>query len=160
MTARDVLETNIDPAVPADMAKASIDDFAAEVLHEGAAELVSIADETEARVAAHYGLASGIGPGTAELVREAARTLRSLATERYGRAAAETVADFFRPGHTYSRGQWRFACLAVAAAPWDGEIRATGFLTRNDGTGTVHGMTRDDWEHGGWTEVTEAGEVQ
>ncbi|MFH9826762.1 hypothetical protein [Streptomyces bobili] len=34
MSARDVLETNIDPAVPEDMARRSIDQFAAEVLAE------------------------------------------------------------------------------------------------------------------------------
>lgn len=49
------------------------------VLAEAAEHLERIADETEAQVAAHYGLASGIGPGSADMVREAARTVRSLA---------------------------------------------------------------------------------
>lgn len=59
-------------------------------------------------------------------------------------------ADFFQPGTTYQRGRWTFQCLAVDTAPWDGELRAAGFLIRTDGTGTVHGMNREDWAHGGW----------
>jgi hypothetical protein len=51
----------------------------AQAFTDGAAELDSIADETEARVAAYYGAASGIGPGSADMVRECARTLRGLA---------------------------------------------------------------------------------
>lgn len=49
------------------------------VLTEAAEKLDRIADETEAKVAEHYGQASGIGPGSADMVREAARTVRSLA---------------------------------------------------------------------------------
>jgi hypothetical protein len=49
------------------------------VLTEAAAELDRIADEVEARVAEYYGRSSGIGPGSADMVREAARTVRSLA---------------------------------------------------------------------------------
>ncbi|NUQ99158.1 MAG: hypothetical protein HOY79_22250 [Streptomyces sp.] len=75
----------------------------------------------------------------------------AAAQEKSSRPAVDATPDFFRPGHTYSRGQWRFECLAVAVASWDGQTRATGFLTRSDGTGTVHGMTADDWSHGGWT---------
>ncbi|GAA0705058.1 hypothetical protein GCM10010193_70120 [Kitasatospora atroaurantiaca] len=50
-----------------------------QVLTEAAVHLERIADETEAQVAAHYGRASGIGPGSADMVREAARSVRSLA---------------------------------------------------------------------------------
>jgi hypothetical protein len=164
MTARDVLETNIDPAVPASMAKASIDDFAAEVLLEGAAELDSIADETEARVAAHYGPASGIGPGSAELVREAARTLRSVATERYCQAPVEPTPDFFQPGRTYVRHQINptlldeqrtFKVVAVVETP-RGQRVALGFSSYSSGIWIPDG----EYELDGWTpEATAAGEV-
>lgn len=50
-----------------------------QVLAEAAEELERIADAVEAKVAEYYGQASGIGPGSAEMVREAARTVRSLA---------------------------------------------------------------------------------
>ncbi|MDH6116865.1 hypothetical protein ABH930_000284 [Kitasatospora sp. GAS204A] len=51
-----------------------------QVLAEAADHLDRIADETEAQVAAHYGH-SGIGPGSADMVRECARTLRGLAAD-------------------------------------------------------------------------------
>lgn len=66
------------------------------------------------------------------------------------------IPDFFQPDVTYERGRWRFTCLAVAAAPWDGETRAVGFLTRGDGTGSAHGMTADNWTDDGWTPVAPA----
>lgn len=50
-------------------------------LTEAAAHLDRIADATEAEVAKHYGPASGIGPGSADMVREAAKTVRALATQ-------------------------------------------------------------------------------
>lgn len=50
-----------------------------QVLTGAAEHLERIADETEARVAEYYGAASGMGPGSAGLVREAAQTLRGLA---------------------------------------------------------------------------------
>jgi hypothetical protein len=53
-----------------------------QVLGEAAAHLEHIADETEAKVAEHYGPKSGLGPGSADMVREAARTVRSLAAAR------------------------------------------------------------------------------
>ncbi|MGA5183077.1 hypothetical protein [Streptomyces pseudogriseolus] len=61
------------------------------------------------------------------------------------------MTGFFAPGRTYQRGRWTFQCLAVEAAPWDGQQRAVGFLTWVDGTGTVHGMTADDW--GRWADT-------
>ena len=63
--------------------------------------------------------------------------------------------DFFETARTYQRGRWTFQCLAVDTAPWDGQIRAVGFLIRSDGTGTVHGMTTDDWVHGEWIPAPE-----
>lgn len=51
----------------------------AEVLAEAGDHLDRTADEVEARVADHFGPASGIGPGSADMVREAAATVRALA---------------------------------------------------------------------------------
>ncbi|MEU5608399.1 hypothetical protein AB0H03_06525 [Streptomyces sparsogenes] len=53
----------------------------AEVLREAADKVERIADTVEARVAAHYGAASGIGPGSADMVREVAGSLRDWADE-------------------------------------------------------------------------------
>lgn len=70
--------------------------------------------------------------------------------------AKKPGAAFFETGRTYQRGRWQFQCLAVDTAPWDGQIRAAGFLLRSDGTGIVHGMAADDWAHGEWTAVAPA----
>jgi hypothetical protein len=58
---------------------ASIGAYRAEVLTEAAAELDRIADTVEARVAEHYGPASGIGPGSAQMLRDAAGNVRYMA---------------------------------------------------------------------------------
>jgi hypothetical protein len=79
---------------PVDEAEGLIDAHRAEVLAEGAVELDRIADEAEARVATHFGQASGIGPGSAELVREAARTLRSMAGGKSTRPELEPLVVF------------------------------------------------------------------
>ncbi|WP_035796392.1 hypothetical protein [Kitasatospora mediocidica] len=63
----------------------ALDAYRDQVLTEAADHLDRIADATEAKVAEHYGPASGIGPGSADMVREAARTVRSLATAPDGR---------------------------------------------------------------------------
>ncbi|MEU2062866.1 hypothetical protein [Streptomyces sp. NPDC013455] len=83
-----------------------------EVLHEGAAELDRMANETEARVAAHYGPASGIGPGSADLVREAARTLRSMAEGKSSRPAADVT-----PGLT-ARQERLLDAIRTHGGPW------------------------------------------
>ena len=62
-----------------DQAHAALEQHRDQTLIEAADLLERIADEAEAKVAEYYGQASGIGPGSAELVREAARTVRSLA---------------------------------------------------------------------------------
>ncbi|MFJ2780251.1 hypothetical protein [Kitasatospora sp. NPDC087315] len=49
---------------------------------EAADHLDRIADEVEAKVAAYYGPESGIGPGSAGMVRMDAKELRTLATAR------------------------------------------------------------------------------
>lgn len=63
-----------------------------------------------------------------------------------------TDADFFQPGRTYRRGRWTFHCHAVAPTPTSGQTCALGFLTRTDGTCTVHALGPDDWEHQGWAD--------
>jgi hypothetical protein len=76
----------------------------AEVLTEAAAELDRIADIVEARVAEHYGPASGIGPGSAQMLRDAAGNVRYMARKDTGGAvqaptgeSTETAPSFFRP---------------------------------------------------------------
>jgi hypothetical protein len=69
-----------------------------------------------------------------------------------------TTADFFQPDHTYTRRRWRFQCLAVAPNPFDGEIRALGFLYRPGEPATVTGMDPENWEHDEWIDT--AGEDQ
>lgn len=67
----------------------------------------------------------------------------------------ESTPDFFEPDHTYQRGRWQFQCLAVAPAPfWGGDVRAVGYLTRQDGTGSVVGLDPEDWAHGTWRETS------
>ncbi|MFJ2568143.1 hypothetical protein ACIO02_35360 [Streptomyces sp. NPDC087568] len=139
MTARDKLYAyaGTPSVLPESMLDAALDAHRAEVLAEGAAELDRIADETEARVAAYYGQASGIGPGSAELVREAARTLRSLAEEPSARTEgkssqpADATPDFFQPGQTYAEPgdttDWRFRCDSITTHPEDGERTALGW---------------------------------
>lgn len=72
-----------------------------------------------------------------------------------GSREADATPDFFQPDHTYERGRWQFQCHAVAPTPWNGEVWATGFLSRRDGTGSVAGMGVDDWGHGGWRDIAD-----
>ena len=65
-------------------------------------------------------------------------------------------ADFFQPGHTYQRGRWQFQCLAVAPAPWNGEVRAVGYLLSSDDEGSVWHLNPEDWARGDWTEGGDA----
>jgi hypothetical protein len=88
---------------------------------------------------------------------DAADLLRRMAGEKSSREA-DATPDFFQPGRTYQRRRWEFQCLAVAPAPHDGQVRAVGYLGRPNETATVHGMTRENWEHDGWTDVTEGGD--
>jgi hypothetical protein len=69
----------------------------------------------------------------------------------------DVAPDFFQPGRAYTRGRWTFHCLAVAPRPWNGETRAVGYLSRDDGTGSTVDWGATDWAHAGWTE---AGEVR
>ncbi|WP_433893072.1 hypothetical protein [Streptomyces sp. CA-111067] len=70
----------------------ALDAYRAEVLAEAADRLTAIADEAEARVAEHYGAASGIGPGSADMVREAARTVRDMAGKDTREGESTTAA--------------------------------------------------------------------
>ena len=67
-------------------------------------------------------------------------------------------ADFFEPDRTYQRRRWQFQCLAVAPNPFNGETRAVGYLHRPGEPATAAALDPDDWAHGGWADVTEAGE--
>lgn len=62
----------------------AMDAHRVEVLTEAAAELDRIADTVEARVAEHYGPASGIGPGSAQMLRDAAGNVRYMARKDIG----------------------------------------------------------------------------
>jgi len=62
-----------------DRLRAELAEARRRTLADAADHLDRIADEAEAKVAAHYGPASGIGPGSADMVRECARTLRDRA---------------------------------------------------------------------------------
>jgi hypothetical protein len=75
---------------PGDIADQLYAAVRAEALVEGAVVLERIAAETEARVAEHFGAASGIGPGSAEMVTASADTLRDLAGEKSSREAIAT----------------------------------------------------------------------
>lgn len=86
MTARDDLDAALDAACSTDEGQRLLDAYREQlaqhrdqVLTEGAELLDRIADETEAQVAARYGPTSGLGPGSADMVRECAHTLRDHA---------------------------------------------------------------------------------
>lgn len=69
-------------------------------------------------------------------------------------------AGFFEVDRSYVSGTWQFHCEAITPSPSTGETRALGWKRS-----PVHGihlwhavaLDPDDWEHGGWTDVTEAG---
>ncbi|GGR70782.1 MULTISPECIES: hypothetical protein [Streptomyces] len=121
MTARDELRKYVrllaDAWTPPEQTDARVERLYSlvrtEVLREGAVELDLIADEVEARVAAHYGPASGIGPRSAELVRESARTLRSMAE---GKSSRRPAADA-TPGLTVRQERLRDA-IRTHGGPW------------------------------------------
>lgn len=69
---------------------------------------------------------------------------------------------FFEPGRTYTSGTMKFRCEAISSSPGTGERRALGWKYAQ--VYAVHhwyatALDPDDWEHGGWTEDNEAGEV-
>jgi hypothetical protein len=146
MSARDVLETNIDPAVP-DGGRASIDAYRAEVLAEAGllpkADVVAWLTKKAREETPVWLLASKVERGA---VRP--DNLRML------------PARFFETGCKYTSGTWEFRCEAISLSPTTGEARALGWQYA-----PVHGVHHwhataldpDDWEHGGWAEVTEGG---
>jgi hypothetical protein len=119
--------------------------YRAEELCKAADELERTADEVEAIVATHYGPESGIGPGSAEMLRMAGRQVRGMVG--HDAHAVEAVqSDFFQPGHAYThRDGSDFRCLTVAPHPLTGELRAFGWHIRN---GRHEGSTLDpdDWQ--------------
>lgn len=119
-----------------------------EVLTEAAAELDRIADTVEARVAEHYGPASGISPGSAQMLRDAAGNVRYMARKDTREGESTTAApDFFQPGHGYThRNGTDFRCVAVTTHPNTGERRALGWIVRN-GWHEAGALDPDDWTH-------------
>lgn len=130
----------------------------AEVLTEAADELDRIADTVEARVAEHYGPASGIGPGSARMLRDAAGNVRYMA-RKDTREGESTVAapDFFQPGRTYQSAQLSFRCIDIDTHPDTHEQRAIGWMARGERWHRIASLNPDDWEQGGWTETTAGG---
>jgi hypothetical protein len=144
MSARDVLETNIDPAVP-DSGRASIDAYRAEVLAEAGllpkADVVAWLTKKAREETPVWQLASKVERGA---VRP--NNLRML------------PADFFEPGQTYASGTTKFRCEAISPSPTTGEPRALGWKYAR--VYAVHhwfatALDPDDWAHGGWVDVTE-----
>lgn len=71
------------------------------------------------------------------------------------------AANFFEPGRSYVSGTWQFRCEAITPSPGTSEIRALGW--KRSPVHDVHlwhaaALDPDDWKHGGWTDITEAGE--
>ncbi|MEV7470444.1 hypothetical protein AB0O20_28665 [Streptomyces kronopolitis] len=77
-----------------------------------------------------------------------------------GESTRDAAPDFFQPGRTYQHCcHWDFQCLAVAPSPFNGEIRAVGFLFREGEPAAIAtALDPDDWGHGGWAEATEGGD--
>ncbi|MEU5360221.1 hypothetical protein ACFY9R_29130 [Streptomyces albidoflavus] len=58
---------------------------------------------------------------------------------------------FFQPGITYHlRRRWHFQCLAVAPDPFNGEIRAVGFIYRPGEPARTTAYGPADWAYGDW----------
>ena len=69
-------------------------------------------------------------------------------------------AGFFEVDRSYVSGTCQFRCEAITPSPGTGEVRALGWKrSPMHGTHLWHAVALDpdDWEHGGWTDVTEAG---
>lgn len=69
-------------------------------------------------------------------------------------------AGFFEVGREYTSGTWKFRCEAISPSPGTNELRALGW--KHAPVYDVHqwhavALDPDDWEHGGWAEVTEDG---
>jgi hypothetical protein len=69
-------------------------------------------------------------------------------------------AGFFEVDRTYASGTTKFRCEAISPSPTTGEHRAIGWKYAR--VYAVHhwfatALDPDDWEHGGWVEVTEDG---
>jgi hypothetical protein len=135
MSARDVLETNIDPAVP-DGGRASIDAYRAEVLAEAGllpkADVVAWLTKKAREETPVWLLASKVQRGA---VRP--DNLRML------------PPDFFEPGHTYSDpsadNDWKFRVDAITTHPEGGERTALGWRHfRGEWTEMAYG--EDDFE--------------
>ncbi|WP_329368851.1 hypothetical protein OG896_24880 [Streptomyces sp. NBC_00669] len=124
----------------------------AEAFTEAADELVRIANTVETAVADHFGPASGISSGTAEMIREAAKTVRGMA--RPGRESKSTGAPvFFQPGHTYSHGEYRFICEHLTTHPLYGYPAAWGWFGRGPAL-RHHTFSPAQYKRRTWTDIT------
>jgi hypothetical protein len=151
MSARDVLETNIDPAVP-DGGRASIDAYRAEVLAEAGllpkADVVAWLVKKAREDTPVWLLASKVERGA---VRP--DNLRML------------PPNFFEPGRTYTEDapfrapedRPNFQCVAVAIHPTTGDRRALGFEQAGAGAPWKSSSFRDEEWADGWVEITEDG---
>ncbi|MET7944228.1 hypothetical protein [Streptomyces sp. NPDC005302] len=153
MSARDVLETNIDPAVP-DGGGASIDAYRAEVLAE--ADLLPKADVVTWLVKKAREIPRGnkIGRAQGDVI--------AVMASKVARGAVRPdnlrmlPPDFFEPGHTYSAGPWDFNCAAVTTHPETGERVALGWTRINGGAWTTYSHEGAEWPCG-WADVTKEG---
>ncbi|MEV7140709.1 hypothetical protein [Streptomyces tauricus] len=64
---------------------------------------------------------------------------------------------FFEADRTYTRGRFTFHCLAIGTSPINGEVWALGLSSRDGAIEDGNVVARDatDWEHGGWTDITD-----
>lgn len=165
MSARDVLETNIDPAVP-DGGRASIDAFAAEVLAEDRAHhlIVSRFDVAyepapEEEPVLTIGAIAEDGRPVALLLDEETRRKvagwvgPAEAGEKSSPAGADATPDFFQPGHTYAHSAWTFRCDTVTTDPEHGERTALGWFRFRDGTWHLYAANEPQWDDG-WRDIT------
>ena len=93
-----------------------------EALTEAAAKLGRLADTVDARVASHYGpgLGSGIGPGSADMIREAGRALLDMAKKEDTSGA--TAGESTQPDPTPLVVRWDRTVIHPDADPTEPTI--------------------------------------
>jgi len=106
-------------------------------------------------------------PRRNKLGRTQADTAASLASQiRRGAVRPDNLrmlpATFFEAGRSYASETWQFRCESISPSPGTGEIRALGW--KYSPVYDVHlwhaaALDPDDWTHGGWTDVTEGGDL-
>ncbi|SEC02131.1 hypothetical protein SAMN04490357_0982 [Streptomyces misionensis] len=76
------------------------------------------------------------------------------------RLPAGGTPTFFEPGRTYTTDRWTFRCETTGPSPTTNERRALGWMHKPGYGWYPTALDPDDWEHGGWTESSEGGEVR